>query len=224
MNIPTPNNRDFLYLRDPADISECWINQSSYSFLCDTTDSDIIIACSKINELCNRKFNHQIADYVFYNTAFKTQEYTAFIIPNIPVTSIEDIYLHVSDEFVLISQDYLQAVPDSGLVNVVPYPQTSPPSAYLPMYRGLYDVWFRYDSGFAVNGDLVTDNYPKIPEMVKYATALMVQYMRSLQNNTGTVTEFSTQTYSQKNSKPGENSLLLEIDRMLENYKLNHYA
>jgi hypothetical protein len=218
----TPNNRKLLTLKDPESINSCWIKQADYDFLSTATSTDIIIACSKINSLCNRKFNHQIVDQIFRKTKFNRNNYTNFLLDNYFVVEIIDMYLQDLDSFSLVEKTYNKLISENGSLDVLPLIDTEQNLNINWLYMNEYNFWIRYDSGYQINSDTGDDltKYEKVPEIVKYATALMVKYMKSLQNNDGTVESFSTQTYSQKNSNPSTNSLLLEINDLLKDYKI----
>jgi hypothetical protein len=223
----TPNNRQLLSLKDPANINECWIKSTDYSFISTATESEIIIACAKINNLCNRKFNRQTSDLVFHNSELPPVSYTTFILDNLPAVEIVDVYIQVLDTFNLISNQYNQLIQDTGVLSIVPLPEIYPPVNFTPMYYSKYNTWIRYSSGFLTNADIgnatLEAKYEKVPELVKYATALMVKYMKSLQDLDGSVESFSTQTYSQKNAIPQNNALLLEINDLLKDYKITKF-
>lgn len=221
--LPTPNNRAYLLLVDPVDKNGCWVTQADYDFLANASDKQIVNACARINALCKRKFNHQIADQVFYRKSYNAVDYTDLLLENIPIKNVVDVYLQVIDSFEELSTDAIQIVPESGAVSFLAFPETVLSNIATLAREGEYNIWFRYDSGFRINSD-VDNTYPAVPENVKYATALMVRYQQSLANNFEGVLEFKTQTYSQKNSNPDNNPLLMEINELLKEYITYHNA
>lgn len=218
----TPNNQPRKVLSDPDDISDCWITASSYpnlaKYSADPTlspflNSYIIEACAFINDLCKTKFNEQQADFVINNKNLYIGSYTTIVLPNKPVQSVDNIWLNVVDTFAPVSLDYIQLDGETGTLKILPdfttYVQTT-----LPMfaYGDTSNIWIRYTTGYATED---------VPAMIKKVTALAVDYLFGLDNLTPNIESFSTQTYSQKNSKGDKDSdpILSRIEQLIADYK-----
>lgn len=221
----TPENRGRIALKDPETIDECWITQADYSFLSGYSDDQIIEACSEINRMCNRKFNHQEADAVVIQEATLYYSYNTFILPNYPIKSVTDIYLQILDTFNKLDLTYLQTFTEESVLKLVPI-LTADTNSALPQINinPNTNVWVRYDSGFKVNGD-ITNDYPTVPSPIKKATAMMAKYLSEIDSLPIGVKQFSTQTYSQTNAaKLEEDAYFVRIKQLLQKYVINNYA
>lgn len=202
---------------NPALITDCWINSTSYpnlvSYSADTDKSAylntfIITACGAINTLCNRYFNSQQIDQVEPSTTLSVNRYRDIVLDNKPLITVDKIWLQVVDTFAEVSKDYIQVLTREGIVRILPnfsiYTATSLP---ISEFDNSTCLWIRYTSGYTV-----------VPEEVKLATSLYVDYLFQSFDTTSGVDTFSTQTYSQKQSKVGDDTKLGAIKEILKSY------
>jgi len=218
----TPNNLPRKVLSDPVNINECWITSASspnlikYAanpLLSPFVNSYIIEACALINEMCNVKFNEQQVDMVINNKSLYTGSYQSVVLDNRPVQSVDNIWLNVVDTFAPVSLAFIQLDSETGILKIMPdfttYVQTTLPITEL---SGASNLWVRYTAGYAI---------VDVPVLVKKATCLAVDYLFGLDGLVPNVDSFSTQTYSQKNSKGGvkEDPILSRIETLLSSYK-----
>jgi hypothetical protein len=216
----TPNNRDREIPKDPETIDECWITTTTYPTYTGITNDDIIDDCSAVNEMCNRKFNHQVIDQTFMDVSFFMSQYQYFALDNGPISYVSDIYLQGGDTFALVDDQYLQVFTEERGIKVVPFLTFSPTiqNTIFNLPSTQYHLWVRYASGFRVNGD-DDETYPEVPRPVQRATILMAKYLANLSGVQPNVTSFSTQTYSQKNSLPSDDPILSRVKEFLKPYK-----
>lgn len=218
----TPNNRTRLKLKNPAVIADCWISSTDYPNLvalaADATygafvNKFIIQACAQINKMTNRYWNIQTADQIFMFSPQGFNQYQTYVLENRPINSITDIYLQVNETFSNVDLSYMQLFDEERTVRI--YPLNIALSNLQVISDRLIsqttNMWFRYSSGLAT---------ADVPEDIKQATAMYVNYIVNGFKDTALVASFSTQTYSQTNSKPGDNPLLLQIKDMLKPYTL----
>jgi hypothetical protein len=215
---------------DPQSLDTCWIQPGMYPNLvkwgADSTyapylNNAILMACAQINRMCNRKFNRQTMDQIFPDTGLVLRQYRSFVVDNVPIYQVDKAWLQVVNTFAEIDDTYFQVDEVSGLIKILPtfstYVQTT-----LPMYALMpsTNLWIRYTAGYLVDySDSNTDN--EVPEPVKLATSLYVDYYFSRFNLTGGVAEFKTQTYSQKNiTSKKQDPILVAIEDLIEPYKL----
>lgn len=205
----TPQNRNFLELKNPSTINDCWIAVSDVTDLTGVTNEEIVQACCFINEICARKFNGQESDVVFNNTKLFCEGETQFFLPNIPVKSISDVYIQVNGNFTLLPVESYFFIPSTGIL-------------YIQSCISNCNLWVRYHSGYRTNGD-TTGFYPIVDGSVKRATILAVSFLREMRKN-GIVESYSTQTYSQKNAEISKMPLFKEIEQLLKSFKKYNYA
>lgn len=220
MPVLTPNGRTRLSFHNPLDINSCWITANDYPNLSvmanDPTqgayiEKMIVTACAQINRLCNRYWNNQTADQIFVNDKDYYGGFQTYILENGPINSVTDMYLQVSNTFLQISPQYLQQFSDERTIKVFPFIQ------YAGISNTFHQVdvssklsfWIRYNSG--PDGVNVF-----IPEDIKYATSLMVDYL----SNPSGVISFRTQTYQQVNGTRNTNPLYDMILSLIEPYIL----
>jgi hypothetical protein len=225
----TPDGDPKKVLTDPQTIGACWITPTQYPNLvkygADPTlspflDAYIIEACAMVNDICKRKFNKQQADMIVPNTNLYIGSYRNISLENTPLVSVDDIWINVLDTFAEVSLDYMQLDISSGLLKILPnfttYVQTT-----LPYFQfgSAANIWIRYTSGYEI--DRTTDPEEpinKVPATVQRATALCVDYLMGLDGLVPNVSEFKTQTYSQKSSNSKEDPIMSRIKEMLRDY------
>lgn len=217
----TPDGLPQKKLVDPATIGECWITSTSNfaniakyaanSALSPYLDSYIIEACSLVNSICGVKFNEQVADMVISNQNLYIGRYKMIVLANLPVSSIENVWLNVVDTFAPVSLSFIQLDELTGTLKILPdfttYVQTT-----LPYYQfgDSSNLWIRYTSGYEV---------ADVPPVIKRATALAVDYLYGLDGLTPNVSSFKTQTYSQTTAKEDEDPIMSRIKNLLKSYK-----
>lgn len=214
--------------RDPETLNECWITKTSHPNLAalnaDPTkepylEEMILAACASVNEICNRKFNAQLIDYIFKDRNLFFQHYLSFALPNLPLISIENVWLNVVETFSEVSLDYLQVMTAEGIFKILPnftaYTQTTLPLNQLSTATNL---WVRYRGGFEVDQD---SSVNEVPKNVQMATALYVSYLFSSFDVESGVESFRTQTYSQKNVVDADKDpVLTRINNLLKPYRI----
>jgi hypothetical protein len=211
---------------NPQSISDCWISPTDYpnflSYAADPIKSQflnkyIIQACTKINTMCNRYFNSQQVDEIFDKTVLNMRDYSTFIIGNYPLVSVDYMWVNVVNTFNIVSLDYLQIDTRTGLVKILPnfsiYVQTTLPQWAL---KPSSTFWIRYTIGF--------DNVGGVPEDIKRATALMVDYLFGLDSLTPNISSFRTQTYSETTAKASEDPIMSRIEALIAPYRINKIA
>jgi hypothetical protein len=217
----TPNNRARKVFIDPV-LNDCWITNADYPNLANlvteygatAVNNLIVVACARINKMCNRYFNTQQADEIFINDASYYNGYYTYVLKNSPITTIDDIYLQVNESFGAIDLSYLQVFTAERTIKVLPNVITSLTTALFAsaeLSTGKLNLWIRYTSGYAK---------ADVPSNVKYATALMVEHLASGQSGNGDVVEFATQTYREKRAKSSESPLYSMIQDLIKPYKL----
>lgn len=215
---------------DPTTIDECWIQSTMYpnlaKYAANSSQSTylntaIITACAAINQMCNRKFNQQQYDYIIPNEVLFMRDYKTYVLPNRPLVSVDNVWVEVVDTFALVTPQYFQIMTYEGVLKILPtfstYVQTTLPNFAL---RPSSNLWIRFTSGYAVDysGNNTTND---VPEPIRLATAMYVDYLYSRFSLMGGVTEFKTQTYSQKNAKGNEDPILTAIQEILKPYFLS---
>ncbi len=214
---------------DPTSITTCWIQSSMYpnlaKYAADATKSPylntaIIAACAAINKMCNRKFNKQQADEIFPNETLMYRDYKTYSLKNRPIVTVDNCWVNVTNTFAPIDLNYLQLLTEEGIVKILPtfsvYVQTTLPWY---AYQTASNLWIRYTSGYAVDysGGHTTN---EVPEPVRLATSMYVDYWFSRFELTGGVKSFSTQTYSQTSAGKGEDPILSAIEEILTPFKI----
>lgn len=224
----TPNNRTRLSFKDPSTVAGAWIQNDSYPNLSDLVDEYsqefvdklILQACSRINRLANRYFNSQTADEIVIDDYRFYDGYVTYVLKNAPVASITDIYLQIANTFQLVDADYNQLFSDERTIKILPNVFESVGSTtILNLQRQDYkplNLWIRYVSGYTITDP----DSNSVPEDVRFATALMVSHLASNFKNLEGVSEFRTQTYSEKRARPVDNPLLLDIKEIIQPYRL----
>jgi hypothetical protein len=217
----TPTNRGFKGFKSPTTITECWIDSGDYpnlvAFASDPKyspylDKLIIQACSQINKLTNRWWNQQEADEIIIgDKIFLQGGYSTYILKNGPVISVTDLYAQLIDSFSVLSSNYLQVMQDLRTIRVLPNLQLASTSPLPILTSSNTNVWIRYVSGYLKDD---------IPEDIKLATALYVTYSIVGLKNMMNLTEYSTQTYSQKNAVPTSSPVYQQILELIKPYRL----
>lgn len=216
----TPDGTCYIWA-DPKTINDCWISSTDFpnlaKYASDATKSPylenaIIAACAAINKICNRKFNKQVIDDIYTNEVLAFRDYKVYALKNRPVVSVDKVWLNVTNTFALIDPTYFQLLPSEGVLKILPtfsvYVQTTLP---FYAYSTASNLWIRYTSGYEK-----TD----VPQDVKLATAMYVDYYFSRFNLTGGISSFGTQTYNQTNvTKPDSDPILVAINEILKTYK-----
>lgn len=211
--------------KQPQLIGDCWITSTSYpnlvSYTTDPTksafvDQYIIDACGEINKMCNRYFNSQTIDQIFKNVVLNIRDYTTFVLDYGPLETVTNIWVEVVNSFAPIDLQFLQQLTREGIVKILPsfsvYAQTTLPMWALPTST---NVWIRYIAGYHPSSG---DAY-QIPNDIKRATALMVDYLFGLDSITPNLSSYRTQTYSETSAKANEDPILTRIESMLKPYK-----
>ena len=219
--------------KDPVVISDCWID-SSYSPLlaqyavtyASYINAFIIAACGRVNSYCNRYFNKQQVDQVYYNESLTSFSYKTFVLKNRPVVSIDNVWLNIAGTFNEINLDYLIQDVQTGYIKLLPSATIS--SALITtseLVQGTTDLWVRYTSGYINSDDTPANTYEqKIPEDVKLATAMIAETLLEDSLQTADSAEFRTQTYSQKSFKSSENPKMNRAEEMLKKYKITTFV
>lgn len=219
----TPNNREFKPLKSPSVIADCWIDKDN-PFLTNTglTDAQveqlIIGACGYVNKYVGRYFNKQEADYVFINHDYSLRNFETFVLPNMPVTSITDMYLLVQAQFSEISLQYLELFQDTGAIKIIPYPEQLTNISFNILQNTGADkpsLWVRFTSGYEDD---------EVPFDVQQATAYVFNYFFAMAQDTSSIESFKTQNYTQTNATPNESPVLQNAHSILNNYKPIHVA
>ena len=186
----TPNDRAKKDFIDPV-YANCWITTTDPMLVTNALTAPqqqtlIERACARINRMCNRYFNSQEADEVFINDRSYYISMQTYVLENAPLNSITDIYLQVLDQFVQITQDYIQEFSVEGVVRLLPFPESLQAlSLSLDAIEAAdkLNMWFRYTSG-----------YTAVPADVQLATAYMYNYLYSTSQNPAGIKSFRTQT------------------------------
>lgn len=220
----TPNNRTQKFFKNPATIAECWID-STYSpqlvalvsrYGQPYVEKLIIRACARINKLCNRYFNNQEADEVFMRIKDNFYGYQTFVLQNAPINTITDVYVGYVDGFTLLDSTYFELSAAARIFKCIPLVSVISsligPANYYPSEA--FNLWIRYTSGYTTSN---------VPEDVKGCTADLAVYMATAVNSGG-LKNFSTLTYSQGNSTPDTDPLLMNIKEELAFYNLSNIA
>lgn len=213
--------------KSPQNIDECWIQADQFPNLVKYAadpikslylDNMIITSCGAVNSICNRYFNKQTIDEIFPNEGLFTNEYNEFVLKNRPLIEVKKVWLQIVSTFAEVENTYLQVLTEESIVKILPTLSLTS-SVPFPFYRDkdASNVWIRYDSGFAVDysGQNTTN---EVPFEVRLATASYVDYLFSMFDMQGGISEFKTQTYSQKNAKASEDPLLSSVKGLLKDY------
>ena len=224
----TPDGQPQKALADPQVIGDCWITPTQYPnlvkigsnpLLSGFLDSYIIEACAMVNSICHKKFNQQQSDMVIINENLYIGWYKTLSLENMPLVSVDNLWLNVVDTFAPVSLDYLQQDTVSGTIKILPnfttYVQTT-----LPWYQfgNSANIWIRYTSGYEINRTDPENVINKVPAPVQRATAMLVDYLFGVDGIIPNVSEFKTQTYSQKGSKTDEDPILSRAMGLLRPY------
>lgn len=221
--LPTgPNGRTILQAQNPTKISECWVNTSDYSFLADVDNDVIVMACSWVNEYCDRKFNQQTVDESFITVSNRHYNYKPYVLEVRPLVSIEDIYLQINDNFLQLDLDYVQMFPEDGMFKLLPTVEDSTEIQEFVLYADAFEqvnLWVRYTGGY---------ESANVPVEIRYATALYAKYINGMSGSLDNIASFKTQTYSETRTKAtgdGQGGMadpspaLAEIKSMLGKYR-----
>lgn len=215
----TPNDREFLQLKNPATIGACWLAvddpmlvSTSLSTL--QKEKLVIRACAYVNGFTKRFFNSQIADYIQNNAQRSTRYLDTIVLPNNPVSGITDAYIQILAKFTEISLDYLELQSDSGIIRLLTVPEgLINIQSVVPYQFEQAQLWIRYTSG-----------YTSVPEDVVQATALVYNHLYTMSQDTSAVRSFETQNYKQTNATPSESPMLLSAHQLLNPYRKTHVA
>jgi len=215
---------------DPTTIDQCWIQPTMYpnlvAYAADPAKAPylnqfIIAACGAINQICRRKFNKQQIDQIFKDQGLFYREYRTFVMDNAPLVTVDNVWLEVVNTWAVVDLTFLQVMTAESEIKVLPtfstYVQTTLPLWALTPSTNL---WVRYTSGYAVDysGSNTTN---EVPELVRLATSMYVDYLFSRLDLVGGIGSYRTQTYSQTFVTPDKDPIYMSIDSLLCTYKLS---
>lgn len=224
----TPDGNPRKVLRDPETIDECWITPTQYPnltkfaanpLLSGYLNAYIIEACALVNEICRKKFNEQQADLVLINENLYMGWYKTISVENIPLVTVDNVWLNVTNTFAPVSLEYLQVDTVTGTIKILPdftvYTQTT-----LPWFQlgNAANIWIRYTSGYEIDRTDPDNVVNKVPLPVQRATGMLVDYLFGVDGIIPNVAEFKTQTYSQKSSKTDEDPIYSRAMQLLKPY------
>lgn len=215
----------------PQSIDTCWIQDNTFpnlaKYKADPVKSTylnntIMTACAMVDDMCNRYFLKQQTDEIFTDTILRQSKYNLFVLKNVPLITVDNVWIQVVSTFSEIGDTYLQVMPEEGIVKILPTFSTTASVPY-PFYidNTSTNVWIRYTSGYAVDYS-GTKNANDVPYDVRLATALLVDYIFASFDIPSGVDSFSTQTYSQKNSNSSNDAILSRAKDLLKGYKLSN--
>lgn len=223
----TPDGTQYM-ARHPERIEECWIqpdmfpNLHSESYVQNSTqflDEIILSACAMADEIAGRHFLGQTVDQVFNDTILYQGRYNEFTLKEYPVKEVENVWLQILGNFYSVQQNYLQLNQELGLVKILPTFIITAIVPY-PYYINVSstNLWIRYKGGFKVDYSTSTP-VNEVPHDIRYATSLLVNWLWAGNNLQSGVSEFKTQTYSQKMSGSKDDPVYQRAVELLSKYK-----
>jgi hypothetical protein len=185
---------------DPATYSDCWIQIADFQNLVDyNADATkqpylqdyIIMACAMVNRLSNKYWNQQTID-----EKIMVKAQSGVMLRNTPIVSISNVWSWEGETFTELDLDTFSVDLNTGYMKSINYLTQN--------------IYVRYVAGYTASN---------VPSNIKKATSMMVDYLFNTDINKGDVSEFRTQTYSEKLLTGDKSPQFVQVMSLLKPYK-----